>query len=123
MVQRVAPRFGTIASRDMSSSWLVTVTCSAWAVFGPAEGEGAGVEAEVVFVVEAAGVETASCAVMILVIKRIAPNAIGNVFMKVVCRSSFQSFCDLLVTFAIRRSRGEKRRICTNANRDSGEVA
>src|SRR5437762_13644632 len=105
----------------MSSSWLVTVTCSAWAVFGPAEGEGAGVEAEVVFVVEAAGVETASCAVMILVIKRIAPNAIGNVFMKVVCRSSFQS-CDWLWHSRFRRSR-VKRGIYTNASRDSGEVA
>src|SRR5437660_709018 len=88
----------------MSSSWLVTLTCSAWAIFGLAEGEGAGVETEVLAVVEAAGVETASCAVMILVIKRIAPNAIRNFFMKVICRSSFQN-CLLVVAFAIKRSR------------------
>jgi hypothetical protein len=47
------------------------------AVPGLAEGDGAEVEAEVtVVVVEAAGVEAVSCAVMILVIKRIPPNAI-----------------------------------------------
>jgi hypothetical protein len=46
------------------------------AVPGLAEGDEAGVAAEVTVVVEAAGVEAASCAVMILVIKRIAPNAI-----------------------------------------------
>ena len=70
---RVAPRLGTIASREMSSSCDVTVTLSAVAVPGLAEGDGAEVA---VVVVEAAGVETASCAVTILVIKRIAPNAI-----------------------------------------------
>jgi hypothetical protein len=63
----------------------VTVTCSAWAAFGLAEGEGPGADAEVLVlavVEEAAGVETASCAVMILVIRRIALNAIVNFFIK-----------------------------------------
>ncbi len=60
----------------MSSSWLVTVTCSAWAVLGLAEGEGAGVEADVAVVVEAAGVETASCPVAILVSRNNATAAI-----------------------------------------------
>ena len=86
-----------MASREMSSSCDVTVTLCAVAVSEPAEGEGVGVGVEVVLVVEAAVVETASCAMTILVNKRIAPNAIGNLFMKVVCRSSFQSFCDLFV--------------------------
>jgi hypothetical protein len=65
------------------------------AVPGLAEADGAGVEAEapVVVVVEAAGVEAASCAVMILVIKRIAPNAIGNFFIEIGCRSNFRG-CD-----------------------------
>jgi hypothetical protein len=106
----------------MSSSWLVTVTWSAWAAFGLGEGEAAGVEDEVAVVVEAAGVEMASCAVMTLVIRRIAPNAIGNFFIKVICRSSFQS-CDWFVAFVIWAKPVQKRRICTNANRDSGEVA
>ena len=65
------------------------------AVPGLAEGDGAGVAAEVTVVVEAAGVEAASCAVMILVIKRIAPNAIGNFFIKIGCRSNFRG-CDWL---------------------------
>src|SRR5260370_41941186 len=107
----------------MSSSCDVTVTLSAVAVPGLAEGDGPGVETEVAVaaVVEAAGVETASCAVTILVIKRIAPNAIGNFLIEVACRSSFQS-CDWLWRSRFRRS-GGKRCICTNANRDSGEVA
>ncbi|PYL97129.1 MAG: hypothetical protein DMF18_03450, partial [Verrucomicrobia bacterium] len=62
-------------SREISSSCEVTVTLSAVAVPGLAEGDEE-VEAEGAVVVEAAGVETASCAMMILVIKRIAPNAI-----------------------------------------------
>jgi hypothetical protein len=98
------------------------VTWLACAVVGLAEGEAAGIDDEVAVVVEAVGVETASCAVMILVIKRIAPNAIGNFFMKVVYRSSFQS-CDWFVAFAIRAKPVQKLRICTNANRNSGEVA
>jgi hypothetical protein len=55
------------------------------AVPGLAEGDGPGVETEVAVaaVVEAAAVETASCAVTILVIKRIAPNAIGNFLIEV----------------------------------------
>ena len=86
----------------MSSSCEVTVTLSAVAVPGLAEGDEVEVEAEgaVVVVVEAAGVETASCAVMILVIKRIAPNAIGKFFIKIGCRSNFRS-CDLFAVFAI----------------------
>jgi hypothetical protein len=67
----------------MSSSWLVTVTCSAWEVFGAAEGEGAGAEAEAVgVVVEVAGVDTASCAVAMFAIRNIAPNKIKDFFMK-----------------------------------------
>jgi hypothetical protein len=66
---------------------------------GEVDGDAAG-EAEVfvgeIKAGEAAGFETASWAVTILVMKRIAPNAIGNFFMKVVCRSSFQSFGDWL---------------------------
>src|SRR5438105_15538499 len=87
----------------MSSSWEVTLTLCAVAVSGLAEGDAAGVDVDVVVVVEAAGVETASCAVMILVIKRIAPNAIGKFFMKVICRSSFQS-CDWLWRSRFRRA-------------------
>jgi len=60
----------------------VTVTCSACAVFGLAEGEGAGVAAEVVVVVEAADVETVSCAVAMLVTRNSAPNIIGDFFIK-----------------------------------------
>src|ERR1700731_1287278 len=82
----------------MSGSWVVRVTLSAGAVVVSGTGAGAGLPgcgAGEAFVVEAAGVETASCAVTILM-RRIAPNAIGNFFMKVVCRSSFQSFGDWL---------------------------
>src|ERR1700687_1168741 len=68
----------------MSSSWLVTVTGLACAVAGLAEGEGAGVEAEVLVVVEAAGVETASCAVAMFVSRNSAPNAIGKFFVDLV---------------------------------------
>jgi hypothetical protein len=114
----------------MSSSFDVTWTLAAVAVPGVGEGEAAGVgvvfETEVVVelaaVVEAAGVETASCAVATFVIRNSAPNIIGIFFIKVVCRSSFQS-CDWFVAFAIWAKPVQKRRICTNANRDSGEVA
>jgi cobalamin biosynthesis protein CobD/CbiB len=57
----------------MSSSLDVTVTLSAVAVPGLAEGEGA--EA-VVAVVEAGGVEAASCAVAMFVSRNSAPNQI-----------------------------------------------
>lgn len=96
----------------MSSSLDVTVTLSAVAVPELAEGEGGGegVEADdvdlVVVEVEAAGVETASCAMTILVINRIAPNEVANFFMKVVCRSSSQA-CDWLWRSRFRRTPGE----------------
>ena len=74
----------------MSSSFDVTWTLSAVAVPGVGEVEAAGVgvvfEAEVVVelaaVVEAAGVETASCAVAILVSTNNATAVIRNFFIK-----------------------------------------
>ena len=81
MVYRVAPRLGTIASREMSSSWEVTLTLCAVAVSGLAEGDGAGVDVDLAVVVEAAGVETASWAVAMFVIMNTAPAKIGNVFI------------------------------------------
>jgi hypothetical protein len=103
----------------MSSSWEVTWTLCAVAVSGLAEGEGAGVDVDLAVVVEAGGVETASCAVMILVIKRIAPSVIRNFFIKY---SRFQS---LLIGCGVRVSAKPDKsgRVCANANRDSGEVA
>jgi hypothetical protein len=70
----------------MSSSCEVTTTFSAVAVPGLAAGKGAGVEPDLVAVGETAGVETASCAATILVIKRTAPNTIGNLFMEICYR-------------------------------------
>jgi len=60
----------------------VTTTFSAVAAPGLAEGEAAGMEAEVLGIVEAAGVETASCASAMSVSKNSATTAIGNVFIK-----------------------------------------
>jgi hypothetical protein len=64
----------------MSSSWEVTVTLCAVAVSGLVAGDGAGVDFAVV--VEAAGVETASCAIAMFVIMNTAPARIGNFFIK-----------------------------------------
>ena len=84
----------------MSSSLDVTLTLSAVAVPGVAEGESAGVVVAAAVVVEAAGVETASCAVAVFAIRNTAPNIIGSFFIKIFCRSSFQS-CNWVVAFAI----------------------
>jgi hypothetical protein len=74
-----------------------------------------------VVVVEAAGVETASCAVMILVIKRIAPNAIGNFFMKLFVDLVFK----VVIGCGVRDSgeAGKSGGSAQIANRASGEVA
>ena len=98
----------------------MTLTALASTVVGLDEGEGVG--AEVAVVVEAAGVETASWAVTILVMKRIAPNAIGNFFMKVVCRSSFQSFGDWLWRSDL-LERESKAAHLHKCDRESGEAA
>ena len=71
---------------------------------------------------EAAGFETASCAVTILVIKRIAPNAIGKFFMKVVCRSSFQSLGDWLWRSDLLECQSEVVHL-HKCDRESGEAA
>ena len=65
----------------------MTVTLSAVAVPGLADGEGAGVAlAELVWVIEVGGVETASCAGTMFVSKNSVANPIENFFMKVGCR-------------------------------------
>jgi hypothetical protein len=71
-------------------------------------------------VVAAAGFETASCAVTILVIKRIALNAIGILFMKVVCRFVFKV---LVIGCGVRiySNASRKGRICTNATENQAK--
>src|ERR1700730_4051236 len=83
----------------MSSSWEVTVTLCAVAVSGLADGDGAGVDVDVF--AEAVGVETASCAIAMLVIMNSAPAKVGNFFIKYFCFQSLLIGCGLRV----RRSR------------------
>jgi hypothetical protein len=92
---------------------------------GEVDGDAAGEAAVFVGEIEAgeaAGFETASWAVTILVMQRIAPNAIGNFFMKVVCRSSFQSFSDWLWRSDL-LERESKAAHLHKCDRESGEAA
>ena len=82
----------------MSSSWEVTVTLWAVAVSGLAVGEAAGVDVDLAVVVEAAGVETASCAIAMFVIMNTAPAKIGNFFIK------YFRFQSLLIGCGVRLS-------------------
>jgi hypothetical protein len=88
-------------------------------VDGDAVDEAAGAVGEVE-AGEAAGFETASCAVTILVIKKIAPNAIGILFMKVVCRFVFKV---LVIGCGVRiySNASRKGRICTNATENQAK--
>lgn len=84
----------------------MTVTCSAWAAFGLADGEAAGVEAavavELAVVFEAAGEETASCTVAMFAVRNSAPNKIGNFFMELFVDLVFKVVIGwLVVAFAI----------------------
>src|ERR1700692_1143166 len=89
----------------MSSSFDVTWTLCAVAVSGLAEGDGAGVDVDFAVVVEAAGVETASCAIAMFVIMNTAPAKIGNFFIKCFCFQSLLIGCG--VRFKRSRVKGD----------------
>src|ERR1700730_6065436 len=95
-----------MASRAMSSSWLVTTTRSA-SVVGDGEGLGDAV--------------AVACAKIKFRASISAIDAIRNFFIGIFGNGIFQSFGDCGVTIFVKPLK--KSAACTNPCRDSGEVA